>query len=192
MQASVVAVAGSIVVVHWGCRPAVYEILQFKGSNLCHLHCQAEPNHWTTREVLVSPSFSPHYSDVVLWFCPDFWLPDWYHCPQVAMMLKKKKKKTVQFRHTVLPNFLWPHGLQHARLPRLSPTPGVCSKLFPFSWWSHPTISSSVIPFSCLESLPASRSIPMSQFFTSGGQSIGVSAFSTCHWKQWLFRTDFL
>ena len=67
--------------------------------------------------------------------------------------------------------------LQHAKLPCPSPTPGDCSKSCPFSWWCHPTISSSVVPFSsCLLSLPASGSFPMSQFFTSGGQSIGASA----------------
>ena len=70
---------------------------------------------------------------------------------------------------------LWPHGLQHARLPCPSPTPGVCSNSCPSSQWCHPTISSFVIPFSCLQSLPASGSFQMSQFFASGGQSIGVS-----------------
>ena len=72
---------------------------------------------------------------------------------------------------------LQPHGLQHARPPCPSPTPGVYSHSCPLSWWCHPTISSSVIPFSsCLQSFPASGSLQMSQFFTSGGQSIGVSA----------------
>ena len=71
---------------------------------------------------------------------------------------------------------LRPYGLQHARLPCPSPTPGVCSNSCPSSQWCHPTISSSVIPFSCLQSLPASGSFQMSQFFASGGQSIGVSA----------------
>ena len=72
---------------------------------------------------------------------------------------------------------LWPHGLQHASLPCPSPTPGACSNSCPLSWWCHPTISSSVVPFSsCLQSFPASGSFPMSQFFTSGDQSIGVSA----------------
>ena len=72
---------------------------------------------------------------------------------------------------------LWPHELQHARPPCPSPTPGAYSNSFPLSWWCHPTISSSVIPFSsCLLSFPASGSFPMSQFFTSGGQSSGVSA----------------
>ena len=72
---------------------------------------------------------------------------------------------------------LRPHGLQHARFPCPSPTPGACSNSCPSSQWCHPTISSSVIPFSShLQSFPASGSLPMSQFFTSGGQSIRVSA----------------
>ena len=71
---------------------------------------------------------------------------------------------------------LWPHGLQLARLPCPSPTPGAYSNSCPLSWWCHPTISSSVIPFSfCLQSFPASGFFPMSQFFASGGQSIGAS-----------------
>ena len=71
---------------------------------------------------------------------------------------------------------LQPHGLQHARLPCPSPTPGACSNSCPSSRWCHPTITSSVIPFSsCLWSFPASGPFPMSQFFVSGGQSIGVS-----------------
>ena len=69
------------------------------------------------------------------------------------------------------------HGQQHARLPCPSPTPGIYSNSCPSNWWCHPTISSSVIPFSsCLQSFPASGSFLMSQFFASGGQSIGASA----------------
>ena len=68
-----------------------------------------------------------------------------------------------------------PHGLQHTRLPCTSPTPRACSNSYPLSQWCHPTISSSVIPFSCLQSFPVSGSFPVSQFFTSG-QSIGASA----------------
>ena len=72
---------------------------------------------------------------------------------------------------------LQPHGLQHIRLPCPSPTPGVYSNSCPLSQWCHPTISSSVVPFSsCLQSFPASGSFLMSQIFASGGQSIGVSA----------------
>ena len=72
---------------------------------------------------------------------------------------------------------LRPHELWHARLPCPSPTPAACSNSCPLSQWCHPTISSSVIPFSSsLRSSPASGPFQMSQFFTSGGQSIGVSA----------------
>ena len=72
---------------------------------------------------------------------------------------------------------LRPPGLQHARLLCPSPSPGVCSNSCPLSWWCYPTISSSVAPFpSHLPSFPASRSFPISQFFASGGQSIGASA----------------
>ena len=77
----------------------------------------------------------------------------------------------------IMSDSLWAHGLQHDRLPCPSPIPGVCSSSCPLSRWCHPTISSSVIPFSsCLQSFPASGSFPMSQFFASSGQSIGVSA----------------
>ena len=83
----------------------------------------------------------------------------------------------VQFSHSVVSDSLWPHGLQHARPPCPSPTPRVYSNSCPLSWWCHPTISSSVVPFSsCLQSFPASESFQMSQFFASGGQSIGISA----------------
>ena len=86
-------------------------------------------------------------------------------------------KILVQFSHSVVSDPLWPHGLQHARPPCPSPIPGACSSSCPSSCWCHPTISSSVIPFSSgLWSLPALGSFPMSQFFTSGGQRIGASA----------------
>ena len=72
---------------------------------------------------------------------------------------------------------LWSHGLQHTRLPSPSPFPRVCPSSSPLNWWCHPTVSSSVIPFSsCLQSFPASGYFQMSQFFASGGQSVGVSA----------------
>ena len=76
-----------------------------------------------------------------------------------------------------MPDSLQSHGLQHVRLPCPSPIPTACSNSCPLSQWCHPTILSSVIPFSsCLQSFPASGSFPISPFFTSGGQSIGVSA----------------
>ena len=81
-----------------------------------------------------------------------------------------------QFSHSAISTSLWPHGLQHARPPCPSPTPGAYSDSFPLSWWCHPTISSSVIPFSSsLQSFTASGSFQVSQFFASGGQSTGVS-----------------
>ena len=87
---------------------------------------------------------------------------------------------SVQFSHSVMSDSLRPHGLQHARPPCLSPTPGVYSNSCPSCSWCHPAISSSVIPFSsCLQSFPASGSFQMSQFFVAGGQSIGVSASSS-------------
>ena len=83
----------------------------------------------------------------------------------------------MSFSHSIVFNSLWPHGPQHARLPYPSPTPWACSNSCPLSQWCHPTTSSSVVPFSSrLQSLPASGNFPMSQFFTSGGQSIGASA----------------
>ena len=74
-------------------------------------------------------------------------------------------------------NCLWPHGLQHTRLPCPLLSPGVCSNSCPLSQWCHPTISSSVTPFSsCPQSFPASESFPISWLFASGSQSIGASA----------------
>ena len=80
------------------------------------------------------------------------------------------------FSCSVLSDCLAHHGLQHTRLPCPSLSPRVCSNSCPLGLWCHLTISSSVVPFSCLQSFPASGSFPMSQFFTSGGQSIGASA----------------
>ena len=84
---------------------------------------------------------------------------------------------SVQFSRSVVPDSLQSHGLQHARLPCPSPTTRAYSNSCPSHWWCHPTISSSVIPFSsCLQSFPAWGSFQMSQFFASCGQSIGASA----------------
>ena len=98
---------------------------------------------------------------------------------------------SVKFSHSVMSDSLRAHGLWHTRLPCPSATPGVYSNSCPSSQWCHPTISSSVVPFSSrLQSFPASGSFKMSQFFASGGQSIGVSS----SWSsfQRIFRTDFL
>ena len=87
---------------------------------------------------------------------------------------------SVRFSHSVVSNSWWLHGLQHARPPCPSPTPGVYPDSCPLSWWCDPTISSSVIPFSsCPQSFLASGSFQMSQFFALGGQSIGISAWAS-------------
>ena len=83
---------------------------------------------------------------------------------------------SVQFICSVISYSLQPHGLQHTRLPCLLPTPRACSNSCPSSWWCHPTISSSVDLFSCLQSFSSLGYFPLSLFFASGGQSIGVSA----------------
>ena len=105
---------------------------------------------------------------------------------------------SVQFSHSVVSNSLQPHELQHARPPCPSPTPRAHPSSCPLSRWCHPTISSSVISFSsCPQSFPASGSFQMTQFFTSGGQSIGVSAstsvlpmntqdWSPLEWTGWI------
>ena len=83
---------------------------------------------------------------------------------------------SVQFSCSAVFNSLWPHGLYYTRIPCPPPTPGTCSNSCPSSWWCHPTISFSVIPFSsCFQSFPTSGSFQMSQFFASGGQGVGVS-----------------
>ena len=92
----------------------------------------------------------------------------------------KQVFSSVQFSHSVVSDSLRSLELQHARPPCLSPTPGVHPNSHPLSWWCHPAISSSVIPFSsCPQSLPASESFPVSQLFSWGGQSTGVSALAS-------------
>ena len=103
---------------------------------------------------------------------------------------------SVQFSFSVVSDSLRPHESQHARPPCPTPTPGVHSNSCPSSWWCHPATSSSVVPFSsCPQSLPESGSFPMSQLFTWGGQSIGVSAsvppmntqdWSPLEWTGWI------
>ena len=96
---------------------------------------------------------------------------------QYIMNINVKILSSVQFSHSVMSDSLWPHGLQHTRPPCPSPTPRVYSNSCPSSQWCHPIISSSVVPFSShLQSFPESGSFQISQLFTSGGQSIGVSA----------------
>ena len=103
----------------------------------------------------------------------------WYHGKNwrgTKQPLDEDEISSLQFRHSVVSNSLWFHGLQHARLPSPSPNPTPYSNSCPLSQWCHPIISSSGVPFSsCLQSFPASGSFPMSQLFISGGQSIADS-----------------
>ena len=113
----------------------------------------------------------PNAKNWLIWKDPDTG-KDWRsHVPQIRPI------SSVQFSCSVMSESLQPHEPQHARPPCPSPIPGVYSNPCPLSWWCHPAISSSVVPFSsCPQSFPASGSFPMSQLFMSGGQSIGVSA----------------
>ena len=98
-------------------------------------------------------------------------------CPWECSTGYRCRMGPVQFSRSVVSDSLWSHESQHARPPCPSPTPGIHPNSCASSRWCHPAISSSVIPFSsCPQSLPASGSFPMSQLFTWGGQSIGVSA----------------
>ena len=122
------------------------------------LHCRWILCCWATREaqsVVRAPKRNRNWNFVVL----------------------IEKAVSVQFSHSVVPNSLQPHGLQLARPPCPSPTPGTCSNSCPSSRWCHSTISSTIVPFSThLQSFPESGSFPMSRFFATGVQSIGVSA----------------
>ena len=117
-------------------------------------------------------------------------LPTMFHC---TFHFNSNKSflfiSSVQYSHSIMSNSLWPHGLQQARPPCLSPTPGVYPNSCPLSQWCHPTISSSVISFSShLQSFPASGSFQMNQLFTSRGQSIVFSPSTSVF--QWTLRTD--
>ena len=102
------------------------------------------------------------------------------HIIAKQLYFHKNILSSVQFSCSVVSNSLQPYESQHARPPCPSPAPGVHSNSCPSSWWCHPTISSSVVPFSsCPQSLPASESFAMSQLFAWGGQSTGVSALAS-------------
>ena len=126
----------------------------------------------------------------------------WFKYVLVSVLQRNRTNRlcfsSVQFSRSVVSDSLRPHESQHARPPCPSPTPGVHPDSRPSSQWCHPAISSSVVPFSsCPQSLPASESFPMSQFFAWGGQSTGVSAlasfltkntqdWSPLEWTDWM------
>ena len=109
-----------------------------------------------------------------------FWLPKGKRKTTKFFLTFYWSISSVQFSCAVVSDSLRPHELQHARPPCPSPTPGAHSNSCASSWWCHPAVSSSVIPFSsCPQSLPTSESFPMSQLFPWGGQSTGVSALAS-------------
>ena len=123
------------------------------------------PNYWACASRLQKPARSRA--------CGPQWKPPQWEA-------RARQTDSSPSRRLVVSDSSRPHGLQHARPPCPSPTPGVCSNSSPESRWCHPTILSSVVPFSSrLQSFSASGSFQMSQFFTSGGQSTGVSALAS-------------
>ena len=142
----------------------------------------AIPSRWTFKLLLFFFFFLNYYycvpdaaENIVL--CVVIWFLSQDNSPPMKLLPRRVFRSSVQFSCSVMSDSLWPHGLYYARLPCPSPTTGVYSNSCPLSWWCHPAISSSFILFSSrLQSFPASGSFPMSQFFASGGQSIGVSA----------------
>ena len=115
-----------------------------------------------------------------------YFLQSWKLSPRQAVGTNPvmKAPPVSQFSRSVVSDSLQPHESQHTRPPCPSPTPRVHSNSRPLSRWCHPAISSSVVPFSCSQSLPASESFPMSQLFAWGGQSTGASASASFHPKK--------
>ena len=149
--------------------------------------CQASlsiTDSWSLLKFMSIKSVMP-FNHLIL-CCPFLLLPSIF--PTSGSFQMSQFFASVQFSHSVVSNSLWPHGLQHARLPCPSPTPGAYSNSYPSSQWCHPTISSFVDPLSShLQSFPASGSFLVSPFFPS------VLEFQLQHQSfQWIFRTDFL
>ena len=137
--------------------------------------------HWTVLEMLTfTPGLSYSYPDLSITSCMEA-------SSRTGQHLCVALSDSAQFSRSVVSDSLWPHGLQHARLPCPSPTPGAYSNSCPLCWWCHPTISSSVVPFSsCLQSFPASGSFQMNQFSNHVAK---VLAFQHQHQSfQWIFR----
>ena len=139
-----------------------------------YLRCSLLPELHLTNCITILAIFQVWSLGVIL-NSPD---PSLYSLPlPFSPLISFKSEVSPQISRSVVSNSLRPHGLQHARLPYPSPTSRACSNSCPLSRWCHPTMSSSVIPFSSrLQSFPASGSFPRRQFFASGGQSIGTSA----------------
>ena len=120
-------------------------------------------------------SHNQEHPDKPEWPCSRLW--EWKQFLTPLCIHFFSERLSVQFSSSVVSDSLQTHELQHTRPACPSPTPGVYPNSYPLSWWCHPTISSSVVPFSsCLQSYPESGSFQRSQLFTSGGQNIGVPA----------------
>ena len=129
----------------------------------------------TPRTLFSVTLWNPKYLSRLTYTCFTVSCVSFYNLFRI-LIRQKEYFSSVQFSHPVVSNSLRPHESQNTRLPCPSPIPGVYSNSYPSSWWCHPTMSSSVVPFSsCSLSIPASGSFPMSQLFSWGGQSIGVS-----------------
>ena len=167
--------------------PSIFpSIRSFPMSQFCH--CEL---YLITEEQAMSfliefswePDWTPSPTRTLVFLLQMFWHWFFFYLQEktrkvwILMYFQFLPNHSIQFSCSLVSDSLWPHELQHTRLPCPSPIPGVYSNSCPLSRWCHPTISSSVIPFSShLLSFPASGSFQMSQLFASGGQSIGVSA----------------
>ena len=140
------------------------------GNHMCLPLCSSlEPPILSWQKPVVGKLFQKLSRNLSIFFLLFFFICSSLLTPNLLFIIS-----VVQFTCSGMFESLWPHGLQHARPPCPSPTPGVYSNSRPLSRWCHPTNSSSIVPFSCPQSFPGS--FQMSQLFASGGQSIGVSA----------------
>ena len=173
---------------HIDCSPpgsSVHEIPQAKNTGVgCHSLLQGSPQlrDWTQVSCIAGRFFTIWaFKEVIIFQNPEktcLKLENRLHVFRFECILDTRYFSSDQFS-SVVSDSLQPHELQHAKPPCPSPTPGVYPNSCVSSWWCHSAISSSVIPFlSCPQSLPASESFPMSQVFTWGAQSIGVSALA--------------
>ena len=144
--------------------PVHHQLLNLAQTHVYRVGDASQPSHHLSSPAPSAFNLSQHQSLFQLQLQIQSTLPSFYI-------------NSIQFTLSVLSNSLWPHGLQHTRLPCPLPISRACSNSCPSSQWFHPIISSSVIPFSfCLQSFPASGTFQVSQLFASCGQSIGVSA----------------
>ena len=144
---------------------------------------EKNPSMFNVISMLVSyqqyHSWGKYLKEILTWVSVDHTWYIYYGHILSVIIESESHLSSVQFSRSVMSDFLRPHELQHTRPPCPSPTPGVYPNSCPSSRWCHPAISSSVIPFFCPQSLPASGSFPMCQLFTWGHQSVGVSALAS-------------